>query len=152
MKYFEFMVGLFMLLGIAALLVLALNVSGLSRYSPSSYYTLTAEFDNIGDLKVRAPVRIAGVHVGEVKKIELDKDSYRARAFLEIQQSENTLSTDTAASIYTAGLLGSNYVSLTPGYADTYLKEGGKIEITHPALVLENLIGQLLFKPKSKDE
>lgn len=150
MRYFEFVVGLFMLLGIAALFVLALNISGLTRYAPSSYYVVTAEFDNIGDLKVRAPVRIAGVRVGEVKKIELDKKSYRAKVFLEIQQSEDHLPADTAASIYTAGLLGSNYVSLAPGYADTYLKEGSRIEVTHPALVLENLIGQLLFQSKPK--
>lgn len=150
MKHLEFLVGLFILLGIAALFILALNVSGLTRYASPQHYSIIAEFDNIGDLKVRAPVRVAGVRVGEVKKIELDRKSYRAKVFLEIQQSEDHFPKDTAASIYTAGLLGSNYVSLIPGYADTYLKEGSKIEVTHSALVLENLIGQLLFQSKPK--
>jgi len=90
--------------------------------------------------------------VGEVKSIELNRDSYKAKVILQIRQSEDHLPSDTSASIYTAGLLGSNYVSLTPGYAEAFLKQDSRIEVTHPAIVLENLIGQLVFQAKSKGE
>jgi len=143
-------VGLFMLAGIAALSVLAFKVSGFSNFQGHGYYTLTAEFDNIGGLKVRAPVRIAGVTIGRVRGIVLDKISFRAKVLLAIDSVDNNLPTDTAASILTEGILGSNFIGLTPGFEETFLSDGDAITTTHPAIILENLIGQLLFHLKDK--
>lgn len=146
----ETIVGLFVLAGILALLVLAFKVSGLSTAMGNSGYSVTARFDNIGSLKVRAPVSIAGVRIGEVTNIKLDKDSFRAIVTMHITHDQNTLPVDTSASIFTQGLLGSNYISLVPGYENNYLKNGDRIENTRPALILENLIGQLLFSINKK--
>jgi phospholipid/cholesterol/gamma-HCH transport system substrate-binding protein len=151
-RYVEVIVGLFMLSGLVALLLLALKVSGLTQGAASDYYRLTAEFDNIGALKERAPVRIAGVRIGQVEKIELHNKHFRAKVTLLVNNKDNNLPTDTAASILTEGLLGSNYISLTPGFEADLLKNGDAIMTTHPALILENLIGQLLFSLKNKNE
>lgn len=151
-KLVEMTVGLFIIAGILSLLVLALKVSGLSQVSGTSdYYHLVAEFDNIGSLKQRAPVRIAGVKVGQIEKIELHDTHFKAKVYLLINKKENNLPIDTSASILTEGLLGSNYIGLTPGYEEVSLKNGDVINNTHPALILENLIGQLLFSLKNKD-
>lgn len=144
-------VGLFMIAGLLSLLLLALKVSGLSQGGSSDYYRLVAEFDNIGSLRARAPVRIAGVKVGQIEKIELQNQRFKAKVTLLINKSENNLPSDTSASILTEGLLGSNYIGLVPGYEETTLKDGNLISNTHPALILENLIGQLLFSLKNKD-
>jgi phospholipid/cholesterol/gamma-HCH transport system substrate-binding protein len=141
------MVGLFMIVGTLAMAYLALKVSGLTNYKSSSHYEVIADFDNIGGLKVRAPVSIAGVRIGEVGAIRLDPVTFRATVVLYLDNDEN-LPSDSSASIYTQGLLGANYVSLTPGYSDTNLKNGDKIASTSPALVLEKLIGQLIFSLK----
>ncbi len=140
-----------MIAGMLSVLLLALKVSGLRQGGASDYYRLTAEFDNIGSLKERAPIRIAGVRVGQIEKIELHDKHFRAKVTLLINKKENNLPMDTSASILTEGLLGSNYISLTPGYENDLLKEGSHITTTHPALILENLIGQLLFSLKNKD-
>lgn len=145
----EFIVGLFMLIGLGALLLLAFKVSGLTQIGNGNTYTITAEFDNIGGLKVRAPVAIGGVRIGEVTKISLDKNNFRAVATMQIQNQFNNLPTDSSASIFTQGILGSNYVSVTPGFEPDNLKAGGQIETTHSALVLEDLIGQLIYSMKS---
>jgi phospholipid/cholesterol/gamma-HCH transport system substrate-binding protein len=150
-RILEMTVGLFMIAGMLSLSLLALKVSGLRQGGASDYYRLTAEFENIGSLKERAPVRIAGVRVGQIEKIELQNKHFRARVTLLINKKENNLPSDTSASILTEGLLGSNYIGLTPGYEDDLLKEGSAIMTTHPALILENLIGQLLFSLKNKD-
>lgn len=145
-KASETLVGLFMLAGMLALLVLALKVSGLSTtLNGSNGYFVTANFDNIGSLKPRAPVTIAGVRVGEVANIRLDKNTFRALVTMRINATETNIPADTSASIFTQGLLGANYISLTPGYEQVYLKNGDALDNTHPALILENLIGQLLF-------
>lgn len=149
-RLIETIVGLFILAGVLALLVLALKVSGLSTAMNSGGYFVSAKFDNIGSLKVRAPVSIAGVKVGEVTSIKLDKNSFRAVVTIQINRDQNTLPIDTSAGIFTQGLLGANYISLVPGYENAYLKNGDKIENTHPALILENLIGQLLFNINKK--
>lgn len=151
-RFIEVLVGLFMLAGLASLAMLALRVSGLTQHQSTHSYKIFAEFDNIGSLKERAPVRIAGVRIGQVEKIELQNQNYRARVTLSIDKKESNLPTDTAASILTEGLLGSNYISLTPGFDTASLKNGSMIATTHPALILENLIGQLLFSLKNKDE
>jgi phospholipid/cholesterol/gamma-HCH transport system substrate-binding protein len=152
-KMTEVLVGLFMLLGIIALVFLALKVSGLTGYSDNQgYYKVTADFDNVGSLKVRSPVMVAGVSVGEVASIRLNKADFRARVTLLISKSQNELPVDTSASIYTQGLLGSNYVSLSPGYTDTYLKDNGVIDTTNSAVILEKLIGQFLYSYQKKSE
>ncbi len=145
----EIIVGLFMLAGILALLVLALKVSGLGAYASSSGYTVTANFDNVGDLKVRAPVTISGVKVGEVTGITLNTTTFKAAVMIRLYPDQNKIPTDSSASIFTQGLLGSNYVNLSPGFDETYLTNGSVIDNTHPALILENLIGQLLFSLKN---
>jgi phospholipid/cholesterol/gamma-HCH transport system substrate-binding protein len=144
----EMTVGLFMLAGVVALLVLALKVSGLSTYAGNSSYSITASFDNIGSLKPRAPVTIAGVWVGEVTAIQLDPTTFKASVTMQLDADQNKIPTDTSASIFTQGLLGANYISLSPGFNETFLKNGDRINNTHPALILENLIGQFLFSVK----
>ncbi len=150
-KIVEMTVGLFMIAALLSLLLLGLKVSGLSQGRASEYYRLVAEFDNIGSLKERAPVRIAGVKIGQIEKIELQNQHFKAKVTLLINKHENNLPTDTSANILTEGLLGSNYVGLTPGFEEVALKNGDVINNTHPALILENLIGQLLFSMKNKD-
>ena len=145
----EIIVGLFMLAGVLALLILALKVSGLSNYVSTGGYTVTADFDNVGDLKVRAPVTMSGVKVGEVTGIGLNTTTFKAVVTMQINPDQNKIPTDSSASIYTQGLLGSNYVNLRPGFDDTYLKQGSVIHDTHPALILEDLIGQFLFSIKN---
>lgn len=149
-KTLEIFVGLFMIAGALALVFLATQVSGLTQVSKNNYYRVAAEFDNIGALKQRAPVRIAGVTIGRVESVVLNPKTYRATVHLLIHNTEKYLPIDTEARIQTEGILGANYVALTPGFDQTNLTDGGKITVTQPALILENLIGQLLFKVKEK--
>ena len=142
----EFVVGLFIVAGAFALMVLAFRVSGVFHIIPrKNTYELKAEFDNIGDLKVRAPVSIAGVRIGQVKSIKLDHKNFRAIVTFTITSPERDLPVDTSASILTQGLLGANYISLTPGFSEQYLKDDDIIEMTRSAVILENLIGQLIY-------
>lgn len=149
-RILEIIVGVFMLAGLAALFVLAFKMSSLSQYSGAETYQVTALFDDIGDLKVRAPVTISGVRIGEVSDIILDTKVMRAKVVLLIDKKENALAVDTSAKILTAGLIGANYISLIPGYADEVLKDGSEITETQPAIILENLIGQLMYQLKDK--
>jgi phospholipid/cholesterol/gamma-HCH transport system substrate-binding protein len=148
----EIIVGAFLAAGIVALLLLAFQVSGLSHVMGNRGYRITAAFDNIGDLKVRSPVSIGGVRIGEVNNITLDEKTFKAVVSMQINPDQDMIPTDSSASILTSGLLGSNYISITPGFADTSLKNGDKIQTTHSAIILENLIGQVMYKlnsPKS---
>jgi phospholipid/cholesterol/gamma-HCH transport system substrate-binding protein len=145
-KTLSLWVGLFMLMGMLALLVLALKVSGLTNYVGGQGYLVTANFDNIGDLKPRAPVTVAGVRIGQVTRIDLDKSTFKAVVTMQIARNQNVLPKDSSASIYTQGLLGSNYIGLSPGFDQAVLHNGDKIEDTHSALILENLIGQFIYK------
>lgn len=138
-----------MLVSIVTLLILALKVSGLSNTVGSNGYTVTADFDNVGGLKVRSPVTLAGVRIGQVSGIKLDSARFKAVVTMQIDSSQRQLPADTSASILTQGLLGANYISLRPGFDQTFLKNGSSIEDTHPALILEDLIGQLVFSLKS---
>lgn len=150
-KMLEFTVGLFMIAGLIALVFLAFKVSGLALIGGhKQYYTVTAQFDNVGDLKVRAPVVISGVVIGRVTNIALDDNNFRAVVTLQIEKKMDSLPIDTSAEILTQGILGSNYISLTPGFEQTNLKDGAHIETTHSAIILENLIGQLLYNVKKK--
>lgn len=144
-KALETWVGFFILLAIAGLVMLAFQVSNLTLHQGGNTYDVKAQFDNIGDLKVRAPVTVAGVKVGQVSSIVLDPKNYRATVVLRLNQSANYIPNDSSASILTAGLLGSNYISLSPGFATEFLKQGDVIDETHSAIILEQMIGQLLF-------
>ncbi|MCX7093466.1 MAG: outer membrane lipid asymmetry maintenance protein MlaD [Methylobacter sp.] len=139
-------VGLFVASGIVGLFFLALQVSNLSSFTERDSYTITARFENSGGLKIKSPVSAAGVKIGRVSAISFDRKTYQSVVKLNIDAQYNTLPEDTTASIFTAGLLGEQYVNLEPGGSDEFLKEGGKIEITQSAIILEKAIGQFLFK------
>jgi len=147
----EIGVGLFLLAGILALLLLALRVSGLSPTASTDTYKLYANFDNIAGLTVRAKVTMAGVTIGKVTAIDLDRDNYLARVTLQLEKAVDNLPTDSTASILTAGLLGEKYIGLSVGGEDTLLKDGGTIHDTQSSLVLEDLIGKFLLNTVSKD-
>ena len=147
----EIMVGLFVALGLAALLMLAMKVSNLTEFSASGGYTVTAYFDNIGGLKVRSPVTMAGVRVGRVSDIGFDQDRYQASVTITIRPQFTRIPTDTSASIYTAGLLGEQYIALLPGGEEKFLAEGTEIRLTQSAVVLEELIGQFLYSQQGGD-
>jgi phospholipid/cholesterol/gamma-HCH transport system substrate-binding protein len=144
--------GLFVIAGIVALMMLALQVSGLTEfYKVRPEYNLTADFGNISGLKARARVTISGVNVGKVSSIKLDPETYNAVVSMNIYDSVK-LPIDTVASIYTSGLIGDNYIALSPGGSDEYLKEGDQILETQNGLVLEELIGKLLFSVTGGDD
>jgi phospholipid/cholesterol/gamma-HCH transport system substrate-binding protein len=140
----ETLVGLFVLLGIAALVFLALKAANLASFSGGDTYAVMAKFDNIGGLKVRAPVRSAGVTVGRVASIALDAKTYQGVVRLEVD-SKVQFPKDSSARILTAGLLGDQYVGLEPGGDEKNLAAGDVITQTQSAVVLESLIGQFLF-------
>lgn len=150
-RIIEIWVGLFVALGLAALFLLAMEVSNLSEFhSQDKGYRLFAKFQNIGTLKVRSPVKVAGVKIGRVSAIRLDQDNFEAVVEMNIQPEYDKLPDDTIASIYTAGLLGEQYIALEVGGSPDLLKEGDEIEITQSALVLEELIGRFLMKAGEK--
>ncbi len=150
-KNLELMVGVFVMLGLAAFVLLAVKVSDLTRIGENDGYRITASFENIGGLKVKAPVALGGVRIGRVVGIDLDSQSYEAVVTMAIDPRYNRLPTDTSASILTSGLLGEQYVGLEPGGMDSYLSPGGVIPLTQSALVLEKLIGRVLTSAASGD-
>ena len=141
----DFIVGLFVIAGILAMSFLALRVSGLTPFNNQEIYRVQAYFTNIGDLKIRAPVSIGGVTIGRVVKVDLDPETFNAVVTMEINKQQDHIPTDSIANIYTAGLIGTNYINLAPGFDETYLKEGSQIRNTNQALILQNIIGQLMF-------
>ena len=144
-KGIETLVGVFVLLGLVALVFLALKAANLGSFANGSdTYTLQARFDNIGGLKARAPVRSAGVVVGRVTKIGLDPQRFQGVVSMEIQRTYQ-FPRDSSAKIQTAGLLGDQYIGLEPGGSEDNLQPGALITQTQSAVVLENLIGQFLF-------
>jgi phospholipid/cholesterol/gamma-HCH transport system substrate-binding protein len=136
---------MFVALGLAALFMLAMKVSNLAEFTDEAGYAVTAEFENIGGLKVRSPVTMAGVRVGRVAAIELDSMTYNAKVTINMYPQFDTIPIDTAASIFTAGLLGEQYIGLVAGAEEEFLKQGDVIDLTQPALVLEQVIGQFLY-------
>ena len=140
----ETLVGLFVLLGMAALLFLALKAANLTSFSTESTYALSARFDNIGGLKVRSPVRSAGVTVGRVTAITLDPKTFQGVVSMDIRQGFQ-FPKDSSAKILTSGLLGDQYIGLEAGADEANFAPGATITQTQSALVLENLIGQLIF-------
>jgi len=137
-------VGIFVVIGIGALFFLALRVGNVSSVDLTDAYMVRGQFDNIGGLKVRAPVKSAGVVVGRVNSIRFDTDSYRAVVEMTIAR-EFDFPRDTIASILTSGLLGEQYVGLDPGGDIENLANGDTLQLTQSAIVLEKLIGQFLF-------
>ncbi len=144
--------GLFVLLGFAALFFLTTQLpsSGLKLGGAKAGYHVTAEFDNIGDLKVGSPVTMAGVRIGEVTGIRVDPKTFRAVVAMRIDPQYNQIPDDSFASIQTQGLLGGKYIGFSPGGSDTNLKDGSKVEQTQSAIVLESLINKLFASFSNK--
>ena len=140
----DFWVGLFVVAGFAALLFLALKAGNMSSFSFEDTYRVQAQFDNIGGLKARAPVKSAGVVVGRVADIRFDDKTYLATVELNLE-NRYQFPKDTSAKILTSGLLGEQYIGLEAGGDTAMLADGGKITMTQSAVVLENLIGQFLY-------
>jgi len=145
-RQIELWVGLFVAAGLAALFVLAMQVSNLGTAYSGDSFEVQARFDNIGGLKVKAPVTIAGVEVGRVSDIFYDAEDFRAVVVLAIQdQYQQRIPTDTFAKILTAGLLGEQYIGLDPGGSERFLEQDSEIAVTQSALVLEEVVGQFIF-------
>ncbi len=141
----DFSVGLFILLGLVSVLFLVVQTIDPSRMNTGETYVVEARFDNVGDLKVRAPVALAGVTIGRVVAISVDPSDYRAVVMLRIDAKFDNLPIDTDAIIATAGLLGGKYIELTPGGDTELLVDQGEITFTQSAILLENLIGKYML-------
>jgi len=144
----EFFVGLFVLAGMAALLMLLLKVADVRSGGSGENYILKAQFDNIGSLKSRSPIKIGGVVVGRVEAITLDTESYLPVVSMSIDKQFGTFPETSAAQILTSGLIGEQYIGIVPGFIDEdidMLGDGDYIEDTKSALVLEDMIGQVLY-------
>lgn len=142
-------VGIFAALGLAALLGLAMKVGNLTASTIGDTYAVTASFQNIGGLKPRAPVKSAGVVVGRIDNIQFDGATYEARVTMKLDKRYH-FPADTFANIYTAGLLGEQYVGLEAGGDEVYLKDGDQISHTQDAIVLEKMISQFLYSKASE--
>ena len=148
----EVMVGLLVLAGAAALFFLAMSASNFASFEEQDGYLVKARFDNIGGLKVRSPVTLAGVMIGRVKSIEIDEQTFEAVVSLSIQARYDQIPEDTFAKILTQGLLGEQYIGLDPGGSEALLAEGSEIIITQSALVLEDMVGQFIFSKAEEGE
>lgn len=149
-KSLEIMVGLFIAAGLAALFMLAMQVSNLSQLNQGDGYRVTARFENIGGLKVRSPVKVAGVRIGRVSAIDYDIERFQAVVSMKLEGKYNQLPEDTSASVFTAGLLGEQYIALDPGGAEDYLTDGSEIDITQSAIIVEQLVSKFLFNKVSE--
>lgn len=152
MRTVEISVGAFMLAGMLALVALAVKVSGLSLNSNQVTYELHAFFDNAGSLKPRSKISMAGVTIGKVKGIRLDKQTYMAEVVMEINRHVDNIPVDSTAAIVTAGLLGEKYISISIGGDEAFLRDGDRFEDTQSAVILEDLIGKFLLGSVNKDE
>jgi phospholipid/cholesterol/gamma-HCH transport system substrate-binding protein len=141
----EIGVGIFVALGLAALLMLAMKVSNLAETSGGHGYYIKARFDNVGGLKVRSPVTMAGVRIGRVAEISFDDQHYVAVVRMSIAPQFDKIPSDSSASIPTAGLLGEQYIGLEAGGEESFLANDDEIDLTQSALVLEQVIGQFLY-------
>jgi len=151
-RLIESLVGLFLIFALVALSILAFQVSGLTTLFPPKTYAVTVSFDDIGGLKVRSPVKVGGVQIGEVSNIQLDPVTFKAVVTMDIEDQFNDIPDDSSAGILTAGLLGDNYVAITPMYSKTVLKNGSEIQFSNSAMVLEKLIGQFIYKIGNGDK
>ena len=143
--------GLFALLGVGALFFLTTQTTGGDDFRASEVYTVSARFQNVGSLKARAPVAMAGVTIGRVTEIRFDPELLDAEVTMVIDSRYDRIPDDSDASILTAGLLGSQYIGLQPGGSDIYLEDGSEILFSQSAVVLENLIGKFLVNSGSDD-
>lgn len=152
----EFWVGGFILAGICAILVMIFQVADVKSLGSGDTYLLKAEFDNIGSLKVRSPVKVGGVVIGRVESIDLDKKTLRPVVTMQIDDRYDQFPDTSSLEILTSGLIGEQYIGLTPGFVwgdeGEMLKNGDRIEDTKSALVLENLIGQFLYRVGNGDD
>jgi len=144
-------VGIFAVIGIAALLFLSLKVANLASFTTTDTIQINAKFENIGGLKVRAPVKSAGVVVGRVADIHFDNESFEAVVSMNID-GRYSFPKDTSAKILTSGLLGEQYIGLTAGGDSVNLKSGDMLKLTQSAVVLENLIGQFLYNKAAEGD
>lgn len=144
--------GLFVLLGVGALFFLTTQTTGGDGFTGDDTYTVTARFENVGSLKNRAPVAMAGVTIGRVTDVRFDPAQLNAVVTFEIGQQFDQIPEDSDASILTAGLLGSQYIGLQPGGSEFYLEDGSEVMFTQSAIVLENLIGKYLFQSGNDDD
>ena len=142
--WLDIWVGLFVVAGIGALMFLALKVGSMNTVSSSESYEITANFDNIGGLKARAPVKSAGVVVGRVAAIGFDDKTFEARVTMSLDK-RYAFPKDSSAAILTSGLLGEQYIGLEAGADEVKLSNGDQVKLTQSAVVLENLIGQFLY-------
>lgn len=142
-------VGIFVAIGLLAVTFLSLKVANLTSASGGETYSVYADFDNIGGLKVKAPVKSSGVVVGRVAKIELNKETYQAHVTLALN-TQYQFSNDASVEILTAGLLGEQYIGVTQGGDEDILKEGGRFSLVSSALVLEQLIGKFMTSMAEK--
>lgn len=143
-KTLELWVGLFILAGLAALAMLAMKVGNMNAGVKDGYH-ITARFENVGGLNIKAPVMIGGVRIGRVSNIRIDKDDYSALVEMAVDSHYDNLPLDTSAAVLTSGLLGAQFVGLEPGGDDIFLKNGDELELTQSAIQLESLIGQFMF-------
>jgi phospholipid/cholesterol/gamma-HCH transport system substrate-binding protein len=148
----EIWVGIFVAIGIAALFMLSMKVSHLGNLFADEGYAITATFDNIGGLKVKSPVKMGGVRVGRVAEIYYDDEDNQAIVTMHIESQYRKIPTDTSASIFTAGLLGEQYIGLDAGGEEEYLTAGDGLDegLTQSAVILEQLIGQFLYNTAAK--
>ncbi|MCH7821796.1 MAG: outer membrane lipid asymmetry maintenance protein MlaD [Proteobacteria bacterium] len=144
--------GLFVLLGIGALFFLTTQTTGFNNFAGPDTYEVQARFENVGSLKPRAPVSMAGVTIGRVTKVEFDSDSLEAVVTFNLESRYDRIPDDSDATILTAGLMGSQYMALQAGGSETYLEDGSEVLFTQSAVVLENLIGKYLFSSDSGDK
>jgi len=142
----EFGTGLFVLMGMGALFFLTTQATGGDDFSATDVFEVQARFENVGSLKRRAPVAMAGVTIGRVTNIVFDPNTLDARVTFVIDSQYDQIPDDSDASILTAGLLGSQYIGMQAGGSDIYLEEGSEILFTQSAIVLENLIGKFLVR------
>lgn len=148
----ELAVGVFVALGLGAIALLAFRVSNLTTTEVANPYQVQARFDNIGGLKPRAPVTMAGVRIGRVREIAFDSERYQAVVTMDIDGRYKHIPVDTSASILTSGLLGEQYIGMEPGGAEEYLNDGDTIQLTQSAMVLERLIAQFLYGKASETD
>jgi phospholipid/cholesterol/gamma-HCH transport system substrate-binding protein len=141
----EVTVGIFVGIGLAALFMLAMQASNLSSISSNGFYQISARFENIGGLKVRSAVKVSGVKVGQVSNIDYDSTTFEAVVTMQIDEKYNAFPNDTIASIFTAGLLGEQYIGLQPGGDEKVLANKSEIRHTQSAVILEQVISQFLF-------
>ena len=148
----EIAAGIFLLLGIAALIFLAVEATDSGGVKAGETYEIEAYFSNVGGLKPKAPVAMAGVTIGRVESIQLDNETLEAHVVMKIKRDFDDLPSDTSASVLTSGILGDQYVGLEPGGAPDALADGDRVLLTNSAVVLEQLIGRYLFNSEEESE